>query len=105
MFSLVVCGTMYFNVMSFLPLYIADNFGEGLISATMVSICMSMFEVAGIICSPISPFIIGTLGKKRSLIMGMTLEFVSTTGLGLLEKIDTNQWQRFYFLTFVCRFV
>ena len=89
LFSLVVCGTMYFNVMAFLPLYVSETFGNDQISTTMVSVCMSMFEVAGIICSPISPFIMAKIGKKRALIVGFLLILVSTTGLGLLDLVES----------------
>ena len=104
MFSLLVCGMMYFNVMSFLPLYTQKNFGEDKINTTMITICMSMFEVAGIICSPISTCLMGKMGHKRALILGLSLCGISTFGLGVLEYTPQTEWQMFYYSCSICRF-
>jgi MFS family permease len=105
LFSLVCCGTVYLNVMSFFPLFVKDKYGEDTISATMISVCMSAFEFAGIVTSPINASMISKIGRKTSLIIGFILIALSTFSLGALSYIDTTEWKTFYYASMATRFV
>jgi MFS family permease len=104
LFSLMCCGTIYLNIISFFPLYARENFPEK-ISLTMVSVCLSTFELAGVITSPINAIMISKIGRKTSLILGFSCIAVSTMGLGMLALIKTTEWRTFYYAAMAIRFV
>ncbi len=46
-------GTLYLNIISFFPVYVKNNYSEN-INTFMVSICLGMNELAGIISAGIN---------------------------------------------------
>jgi MFS family permease len=101
----VVCGTQYLNVSSFFPLFVKANYGEEVISTTMVSLCMCSFEFAGVIMSPINSRSLSIIGRKNALTLGFTIMFCSCAGLGMIAKIPTSNWKTFYAIACFTRFM
>ena len=105
LFSMLCCGTVYLNVMSFFPLYVKDNFGEDKISSTMVSVAMSSFEFAGIITAPINASLISKIGRKTSIVIGFVIISFATFSLGALSWIETTEWRTFFYAAMATRFI
>ena len=101
----VVCGTQYLNVTSFFPLFVKTNYGDDVISTTMVSICMCCFELAGVLCSPIHSKTISVIGRKNALTIGFIIMFLSAIGLGLISLIPYTEWRTFYYTACFTRFM
>ena len=104
LFSVTCSGTIDLNVMSFFPLYVKQNFGEDKISTSMVSVCMTSFELAGILTSRGNASMISKMGRKNSLIIGFIIIFLSTMSLGMISLIETTEWRTFYFAAMASRF-
>ena len=100
----MVAGTQYLNVMSFFPLFVEQHY-DLYISTSMVSICMSCFEIGGIISSPIIGSTIQKIGRKNALIIGFIIMSLSNFGLGALKYIEFTEWKTFYGMSCVTRFV
>ena len=105
LFSMLCCGTVYLNVMSFFPLYVKENFGEDKISSTMVSVAMSSFELAGIITAPINAGLISKIGRKTAIVIGFMIISLSTFSLGALSWIETTEYRTFFYAAMATRFV
>ena len=82
----MVCGTQYLNVMSFFPLFVEQNYDKE-ISTSMVSICMSCFEISAILTSPIIGNSIQKTGRKNALVIGFIIMAVANIGLGAAKYI------------------
>ena len=104
LFGQVVCGTLYLNISSFYPLHVAEHFEEQ-INAIMVAVALSAFEVAGIMCTPLIPKIMGCLGRKYSINFSFALLIISNSGLGLLELVPDDNWKLFWGLSVLVRFI
>lgn len=94
---------MYLNVLSFVPNYVKKHYGE-FISVTMISICLSSFQLAAILSTKIHQLTISKMGRKNSILLGFLILFVTTTGLGMLALIPDGYWITFYFFACVIRF-
>jgi MFS family permease len=103
MTSQVVCGTLYLSISSFFPLFVEAHYP--MISSTMVSICMSSFEVAGVLFTPVHAITISKMGRKNSIIFGFSILVFTTTSLGLLSYIPYDHWKSFYYLATIVRFM
>lgn len=101
--AMVVCGTLYLSIASFFPLYVQKNFSE--INITMISICMSSFEFAGVICGPIHAVTMSKMGRKNAIIIGHILILLTTVSLGLISNIEKTEWKTFYAVACLVRFV
>ena len=71
----------------------------------MVSICLSAFELAGFLFTPLHGWSISKIGRKNSIIIGFILMILSSTTLGLVSLIDKEKWQLFIVISFFARFV
>ena len=92
------------NISSFYPLHVEDHF-EKHIDATMVAVALCAFEVAGIICTPLIPVVLGSFGRKNAIILGFAMLIVSNTGLGLLSMVPDSNWKMFWGLSILIRFI
>lgn len=101
--AMVVCGTLYLSITAFFPLYVKQNFSE--IDTTMIAICMSAFEAAGVLSGPIHAVTLSKIGRKNSIIIGHILILLTTMGLGLLSLIEATEWKTFYAVACTIRFV
>ena len=101
--AMVVCGTLYLSIGAFFPLYVQQNFSE--INITMISICMSCFEAAGVLCGPIHAVTMSKMGRKNSIIIGHILIMLTTMGLGLISFIEATEWKTFYAVACIVRFI
>ena len=106
LFGQIVCGTLYLNISSFYPLYV-ENIHEfdANIDATMVAVALCAFEVAGILCTPLIPKILGYFGRKYAIMLGFGLLIISNTGLGLLALVPHDNWKLFWGLSVLVRFI
>ena len=90
MTSQVVCGTLYLSISSFFPLFVEAHYP--MINSSMVSICMSSFEVAGVLFTPVHAITISKMGRKNSIVFGFSILIFTTTSLGLLSYIPYDHW-------------
>ena len=89
--SMLVCGTLYLNISSFYPIFVADKF-EGEISTLMIACALCCFNFAGVVCSPIHAVTISMMGRKNAMLIGFMCILVSNTCLGLLSNIPKQNW-------------
>ena len=82
----VACGTQYYNIVAFFPLFVSDNYADH-IDQTMVSLCLSAFQVAAVIFPKVHAITIHMMGRKNAILFGFFCIFISTMGLGLLALI------------------
>jgi len=71
----------------------------------MVSIAMSAFQFAGVLCTPIHAVTISKMGRKNAIIVGFVCMLVANTGLGMLALINYDNWRLFYFFSCLIRFI
>lgn len=92
---MIANGTIYLNVAAFLPLYVEGKFA-GTITPTMVSIILASFELACILSSKIHQLTISKMGRKNAILISYVILAISTTLLGILDKVDKEDWKTFY---------
>ena len=83
----MVCGTLYLNIASFFPTYVTDHYGSN-INTTMVSICIAIFNVGGIIGTIIHPKYLSIIGRKNCLLIGFVIEFICTVVFGMTAYLS-----------------
>ena len=98
------CGTLYLNIVSFYPLFVDKHYSKN-INTFMVSIAMSAFQFAGVICTPIHAITIGIMGRKNAMLYGTWCMLAANTGLGMLALIPYDNWGWFYFFSLIIRFL
>ena len=98
------CGLLYANVTSFLPVFAADKY-EGHVTATQYSIIISLFNVGGVLGSPIHAITISKIGRKTSLGIGFIITIVCTAGMGAASFYPAKAYVPFVVLTSAFRLV
>ena len=101
--SMLVCGTLYLNISSFYPIFVADKYGDK-INTLMIACALCCFNFAGVVCSPIHAVTISKMGRKNAMLVGFVCILVSNTALGMLSYIPASQWKLFFILSCVARF-
>jgi hypothetical protein len=71
----------------------------------MVSICLAMNELAGIFSAGLNQKTISKLGRKNSVLMAYMLLILSTASMGFIDFIDKSQYELFYVLACLIRFI
>jgi MFS family permease len=103
--STIICGTLYLNISSFYPLYVERTFGLDTINSTMIAVAIAMFEFGGFVSNPIHAHTISKVGRKNSILIGLTILVLANTALGMLSYIPADNWVLFYVLSIVVRLV
>lgn len=98
------CGTLYLNIVSFYPLFVDTHYRDA-ISTFKVSVAMSAFQFAGVICTPIHAITISKMGRKNAMIIGTICMLIANTCLGMLALISYDKPQTFYICSLLVRFL
>ena len=102
--SMLVCGTLYLNIASFFPLFVAEFYAEN-INQSMVACALCCFQFAGVICTPIHAITISKMGRKNAMMIGFGAILISNTVLGMLSKVNPKHWKAFLFMSCLTRFI
>lgn len=98
-----LCGCMYHGIYSVYPLYAKEQFGDQ-IMVKDVSIALSSFFLATVFLSPFYVWLFPIVGRRRSIVFGMTLMMLCNIGLANLTMIPKDDPRKFKWLTFLLRF-
>lgn len=98
----VINYTLYFNIASFVPLYIEEYFSSQ-ITTLMVSLGLSAFELSSVCSSRIHAATVSKIGRKKAIIIAYSLICVCLCGIGALDMIPKDNWVLFYTLFVVLR--
>ena len=102
LFTQMVCGTLYLNIVSFYPLYAEQKF-PGYMTSTLVAVAMNTFELAGVLSTPIHAVSISKMGRKNSILIGLLVLFICNTAMGYISVID-DSGAKFFWFTCLIRF-
>jgi MFS family permease len=102
--SMVVCGTLYLNILSFFPLYVDKRF-NGAIPTQTIAFMLCSFNAAGVLFSPCNYYFIRKYGRKNSLMFGFFLLFISQFALGIFADVPDKYPSHFVLVNSISRFV
>jgi hypothetical protein len=86
LFTNMVCGTLYLNIVSFYPLY-AEKMFPDYMTSTLVAVAMNTFELAGVVSTPIHAVSISKIGRKNSILIGIFVLLICNTAMGYISVI------------------
>ena len=101
--SNMVSATLFLNILSFYPLYVADTFADS-ITATRVAVAITAFDVAGIALTPVLVALLGRIGRKNGILLAQVILLISNTVLGMLSLVRPDKPEVFFWVSFVARF-
>ena len=96
---MIAVAMIYLGMASFFPLYVHAKFNENgqneLISATMISLCISAFMTAQLFCVFIHAKTISLMGRKRALLIAFAVVAITNVCLGLAAWFPADRPKSF----------
>lgn len=97
-------GTMILNIVSFFPLFVNIHYGK-YIDATMTGMALACFNLAGSVFTPLHAVTISKFGRKNSIMIGFVFMLASNTMLGAMGSFKYVDWQVFFSISCITRFI